>query len=282
MHFCQAFSKNHPPALPCFRLANALYALLRAGFSCSARAAALRITCFARPAQGHDRKKVSASSAAALLQQARPPHGRWERPSRSVGPPPHGRRAPRAATSASAPWSARPSGCNKRARPMVGAPLGLQQALAPWSARPSGCDKRARPMVGASLGLRQPRPPYGRRAPRAATSVPAPLSARPSGCNKCARPMVGASLGLRQPRPPYGRRERLRFGSAVLRSFGIKKEHPVRMLLCYGFPVVPCAASSLIRSEILREIRTNASASSSPMISRRLCASSSERSCTAR
>ena len=52
--------------LPCFRLANALYALLRAVFSCSARAAALRITCLVRPAQGHDRKKVSASSAAPL------------------------------------------------------------------------------------------------------------------------------------------------------------------------------------------------------------------------
>lgn len=56
------------PALPCFRLANALYALLRAGFSCSARAAALRITCLVQLAKGHDRKKVSASSAAALLQ----------------------------------------------------------------------------------------------------------------------------------------------------------------------------------------------------------------------
>ena len=74
--------------LPCFRLANALYALLRAGFSCSARAAALRITCLVQLAKGHDRKKVSASSAAALLQQARPPHSR---------------RAPRAAISAPAP-----------------------------------------------------------------------------------------------------------------------------------------------------------------------------------
>ena len=124
--------------LPCHRLANALYALLRAVFSCSARAAALRITCLVRPAQGHDRKKVSASSAAALLQQARPHtvNGnvrlvRWE-------PPPHGRRVSRAATSPPAPWSARPSGCDKPARP--------------WSARPSGCNKPARPIVGASLG----------------------------------------------------------------------------------------------------------------------------------
>ena len=113
----------------------------------------------------------------------------------------------------------------------------------------------------------------------AATSAPAPWSARPSGCDKPARPMVGASLGLQQARPPHGRRAPR---SAAILSFGIKKEHPVRMLPCYVFPVLPCAASSLIRSEILREIRTNASASSSPMISRRLCASSSERSCTAR
>ena len=45
--------------------------------------------------------------------------------------------------------------CNKRVRTRsTGTPVlwAVISVPAPWSARPSGCNKRARPMVGASLG----------------------------------------------------------------------------------------------------------------------------------
>ena len=108
------------PALPCFRLANALYALLRAGFSCSARAAALRITCLVRPAEDTIGKKfLQVLPRRCCNKRAR---------TRSTGTP-----VLWAVISAPAPWSARPSGCDQRARPIVGG--------------------NPRPLVGASLGL---------------------------------------------------------------------------------------------------------------------------------